>query len=230
MRNYQFINKVGLEVEGNWKGTPGVSPFNFPLKRDISVHRIGDHAHYGEAATPDPIRPEEIEPWLVKHWPSAAGEDCGLHCHISVVDPNLNYARLQNRAFFDRLLKDLEAWGKINIPNMQDIFWFRLGHHGEGQKNRFCSRKFEPFKQMKLKDKSDNVRRSMLNYCWAMHGTLECRVWPMFAQGPKVAADSVRVFVDCAENYLREKDAAESGGVRMTVAPRRGMIGRRLLG
>jgi hypothetical protein len=221
MKNYLFVDKVGLEVEGNWNGTPGISPFSFPLKRDVSVQRIGAHAHYGEAATPEPLQPHEVEKWLVTHWPNAAGHDSGLHCHVSVADPNLNYPRLQVRPFFDLLCANLEKWGKENIPDRNDIFWYLLGVHGECNQNRFCSRKFDPFKQMKLKDKTDNVRRLMLNYCWAMHGTVECRVWPVFAQGPKVAASSVMVWIDTVEDWLRAKDEEEKNGVTIPVRPAR---------
>lgn len=219
-----FIDRCGLEIEGCWAGEPGFSPLAFPLKQDISVHRIGDYAHYGEAATVEPIRRDEVAAWLKTNWPAAADTRCGLHAHASVLDPKKNYGRLACRAFFDTLLAKLEEWGRKNIPNKDDIYWHRLGVHGESQLNRFCSRIFDPTTQMKMKDKSDNKRRSILNYCYDMHGTLECRVYPVFTQGPEMAASAVDVFFQTIEDFLSEVEEQEKEGLIIPVSFRKKVV------
>jgi hypothetical protein len=216
-----FIDKVGIELEGCWGGKPGESPFDFPLKQDVSVHQIGNHPHVGEAATPSPINRREAPAWIKKHWPIAQDERCGMHAHVSVINPAVNYGRLQSREFFDLLLKNLEEWGAKAIPDRENIFWYRMGVHGDGPKNRFCRRIFDPSTQMKLKDKTDNSRRALLNYCWEMHKTLECRVWPVFAEGPEVAASSVEVFFTTVEDFLAERERIERDGFRTSVRPTR---------
>jgi hypothetical protein len=222
-----YIDRIGLEIEGCWAGKAGESPFDFPLKQDISVHQIGDYPHVGEASTPEPLPRADARGWLRAHWPAASDTYCGMHAHASIVDPIRNYGRLACQEFFDHLLKRLDQWGDMKGFNPHHPYMHRL----KGCKdhltpdgrplNRFCTRTFDPSTQMKLKEKNSDARRSILNFCYEMHGTIECRVWPMFTEGPDLAADAVEVFFTAIEDFLVDQDKLETNGFSLPIRPGR---------
>ena len=99
----------------------------------------------------------------------------------------------------------MAKWGKEMKFPAKHLFWERL----EG-KNRFCFKAFRPDEQVNLKTKEDGnrrnlegqeLRRSQLNFCYAMHGTLECRLFPGFAT-VKECQSAVEAFINCVESYL----------------------------
>ncbi len=217
----KFIDKVGLEIEGGWDGTPGESPFEFPLKRELSVPDMGEKIHVGEAATPDPLEPEEVPSWLAKHWPHQSDQRCGMHVHVSVRDPSY-YAELATLGAYEFILAELERWGKREELTQNHLFWHRMGLRGDSNLNRFCRRVFDPTSQMKVKNKNGHdERRAILNYCWDMHKTLECRVFPMFAEGPEVAARGAMAFVKACEDILHLRAAKFGESLDMRVTPMR---------
>lgn len=183
------IFKVGFELEGGWKGEPGISPF-----KDISL--IADHSingqtlkgaralaapHIGEAVSPPiPFEGEEWKAWLESHWPNADPPDrtnrtCGFHIHTSFQD-FLSYSLLSSKSFLltlrDRML---ELGRELDLPS-KHVFWERA--HGA---NTFCSLFFDAASQMKVHTKSlSRTRYGWLNFSYGLHQTLEFRALPTF--------------------------------------------------
>jgi hypothetical protein len=70
--------------------------------------------------------------------------------------------------------------------------------------NRFCSASFDP-----TNDIEGYTRYRQLNYAaWSDHGTLECRVFPMFEDGPDAALTAIGAYLECVESYLADYDSA----------------------
>lgn len=206
----RFVKLVGVEVEGGWKKPCR----DQAIVQDVSVRATPGHedapewAHFGELNSP-PLELEKVKGWLSGHWPDAVNETCGFHSHVSVRDLEC-YSRMvspQFRAFFKEKIK---AWGE----EMSRAFgWIKpdpgLGVHGHefwrrlmgvSVNSRFCKDRFSALDQM-WKRAKDEDRRTMINYPYTMHGTVECRLFPAFKTWEE-GWEATKEWVDIVEEYL----------------------------
>lgn len=194
------IDRLGVELEGGWDKTFS----DTIIQHDGSVHLpltstvTGKPSrHYGEIPSPPFTDLDTLKEWLVKHYPTAVNSHCGFHVHISL-RKNLYYSQLMDKAFFKFFRQGAEKWAhRQNFPS-DDLIWHRL----KGQ-NKFCTTAFMPHQQTQIivKEQNDVRRYTMLNYCYGMHGTVECRVAPMFAK-PELAFSWVEFIVKTVEEWL----------------------------
>lgn len=185
MREYKFIDKIGVELEGGWTDP------DFLIGHDGSVNVRANVV--GELASPI-LNPEDVEDWVTKHYPDAINNTCGLHVHISLKHV-LHYSLLMERTFFDFFTKSLLAWGKEKNIIKSHPFWDRLAGT-----NRYCKNEFIPERQVFHKQRHEN-RYTMLNYTWAKFNTIECRVLPGFKMA-KIGISAILKVMDLFEEYL----------------------------
>lgn len=216
------IKAVGLELEGGW----GEKVFSEPYIEEVSLpmpesYQQGKH-HWGEIISA-PLPPQEAISWLEEHYPTcvpspqAEGTEqeksAGFHIHLSFRN-NRDYALLMSRKFYNQWLEDMEAWGeKVKADK---LFFRRL----EGR-NRFARRAFKPREQVGLKTKDSGpnaARRTLLNYCHSLHGTIESRLFPMFPEKTK-GVSALKATLDSFQNYLKSARETETEAVkrRLTV-------------
>ncbi len=191
-KQLKYIHKIGLELEGGWDKRRD------DLTEDGSVHKqdFSNSVCTGELVSKPFDSLEECLEFLKENWPSETTNRCGFHIHLSYHSIN-SYNQLMSNDFYAQFLKDMEKWGK-NYPCTNEQFWDRLNN-----KNTFCKKQFIPEKQivMKQKKNSDPTRYTHLNFCYGIHKTLECRLFPTFISS-KTACSALEAFVDCVENYL----------------------------
>lgn len=111
---------------------------------------------------------------LQTHWPKVVNATCGLHIHLSV-KRDVYYLRLMDPEVTTLLCNGLGEWGRASGLPAGHPLWQRLS--GE---NRFCSPVYRAENQVGRRDKGGD-RYTALNYCRALHGTVEARILPMFA-------------------------------------------------
>lgn len=210
----KYVQKIGIELEGGWnrrfKDTE--------IFGDISVQRPGRTAgnlkectcaypghdpqtcHWGEIASP-PLDVRSGLEWMRDHFPDGVNTSCGFHVHASVRHER-DYANLMDKQFYNLFLSKVRDFGKSEGFADTHPLWERLREKSQKAPHpaRFCNRPFAAHDQFHLTSKQD-VRRSALNYCYAMHGTIECRVFPAFSE-PEVAARAVLAYVGTIEDWL----------------------------
>lgn len=205
--------KIGVELEGGWN-------FNETRVRELAA-RFGANFHYdGSVHTGADLNAEiSTKPYatvgrllnaMEEMYPHEVNNSCGMHVHVSF-DEHV-YGTLMSQKFYFYFLLRWEAWGKrLNIRNPE--FWSRL--KGE---NQYCLRNHAPVGQM-TRTSRDGIRYAHLNYCYALHGTIECRLLPMF-KDKAIAGKAIRELVSIYEDYLEEygKDAQEEM-IDLTGAP-----------
>lgn len=190
---FKFIQACGVELEAAWK-KPRVD-----LHGDESFSAAdfsGDMQAVGELVSRPMATWDEVENFLQNNWPDATCSKCGFHIHVSFKNPAY-YTVLVSEKFYQYFLDSMEDWGRNFLCKNQE-FWDRL----RGQ-NRYCKKRFDADAQIKRKEKGHNnqLRRTQLNYCYGIHGTLECRLLPMF-KDLRTGISSVKAFITCVEDYL----------------------------
>jgi len=177
----QFIDKIGVECEGGWDEPP--------------YDLVGDGSVYVDVASP-PLYIEDLCKWIETNIPDKVNKSCGTHVHISTRKVK-DYMRLMEKEFFDYFINSMTAWGnEMKLPSGH-LFWNRL----EGG-NQYCHKKFDPEGQVNQKGKAGN-RYTQLNFCYGLHGTLECRLFPGFDDA-QLCINAVKAFVNCVESFLRD--------------------------
>lgn len=207
-----FISRVGIELEGGWT-TKQLLPlvqwderqryYVFPIQNDESlIHGEFESEHVGEIASP-PLRTTEVVEWLRNAYPSEVNQACGFHVHTSF-RKTAYYKELMDRRFYNYFLHEMELWFKANKEAAGPLFASRL--HGG---NKYCTKDWLPAEQVSLKSKhphgnqaNQHLRRTQLNFCWGLHKTIECRLFPMWAD-PAVAEMALVKLFSIYEDYLR---------------------------
>ena len=110
--------------------------------------------------------------------------------------------------FYEYFMRRMSEWGKQHNVNEGSRFWERMS----GQ-NRYCANRFDALNQY-WRTSKDSCRYAILNYCYGMHGTLECRVLPVF-QKKQLATSAVKEIVDIVNTYLIENMDEQQYEVRM---------------
>ena len=199
------ITEGGIESEGGW-----LNPAH-EVHRDGSVNAelVGSRCHDGDCDHSDGecgdngetgemhFRGEvdNIIEQMTRNYPDSIDQSCGMHIHVSFAGDLLSYAKLMNPKFNRYFLKRVRQWAIDNNINPESRFWKRLAGN-----NTFAKNIFRPLKQYKSTYK-DPTRYSFLNFCHAQHGTLECRLFPMFDM-PRIAESAVREFYSIVNQYL----------------------------
>ena len=199
------IKSVGLELEGGWH-----KPFeDVSIGYDGSVKRpsnIKEAEHWGELVS-DPLPPASVPEWLRTYYPDGTGNTCGFHIHTSFTNYS-DYYKLTSRRFYNHFLREWERWRlqeQANYPNELDEdspFYQRLdGLSLAGTEAAYAQRSFQPQNQLAQTGKGDNRRRTHLNYCFKLHGTLECRLLPMF-YSKDLGVKAAMFYLGMVECYL----------------------------
>lgn len=186
--NFNYIDKVGVEIEGGWD----VQPPCGPVGSDGSVCVTAPIR--GEIRSRPMKQWDTIEGYVNDNWPVHTDRTCGFHIHVSVKNTHL-YSALMDKRFYDFFLARMEAWGRANdIQNAE--FWDRL----KGQ-NQFCKKEWKPDNQAEVASKHATDRYTHWNFCWTLHTTAECRLLPTFKK-KHVAVKAVREVLSIVEEWL----------------------------
>ena len=182
------IYRLGVELEGGWDRTiPGEV-----IGRDSSVEDL-DCDHAGELAS-KPLKLEPLLEWVKLCHPQYVNDSCGMHVHLSLKRLD-DYTRLMDPRFAAYFKASMESLGQEMVLPEHHEFWKRLSG-----KNHYCEANFIPQQQYSAKDKP-STRYTQLNFCWAYHGTVECRLFPAF-ETYKQAQQAITGLVKCVDGYL----------------------------
>lgn len=186
------ITSIGLELEGGWLANPP------GLKHDGSVQGL-ESPYRGEVCSTPFTTLEEADAWLRLLYPQETNNTCGFHVHVGL--PALHYSRLMDENFNNLFLQAMEDfWSKYRGQAGFDLFRSRL----DGQ-NIYCQKVFRPEQQLwrvEAYGARDSLPRySQLNFCFGRHGTLECRLFPCFAN-VEHSIEGMHLFIDSINNFL----------------------------
>lgn len=199
------VTLIGVELEGGWAELP---PGIKQLEPDTSVFhnkRPPGTPHIGELGL-GPAMPAGMPELLRTHYPKSVNDTCGMHVHMSFVNPRY-YGVLMVPEYQTTVLKYLTDWAK-GLKNKQGnpvfkddhCIWMRL--RGE---SRYCRIEFWPDVQANTKEKGHDQttyghRYTVIHYCGRLK-SIECRVLPMMRTSA-TAAKAVRRLVDITNACL----------------------------
>ena len=229
------INMVGIELEGGWRTLPkgyrdvvhdGSVKFDAlrveiqnellrmeragtltPTKQDELLGRVPTYV--GELVS-KPLKPEEAREWVDLCYPHMVNDTCGLHVHMSFTS-KLYYQRLMTPDFAEKwLIGEIRKWAKAKDFAPTHPIWERI----DNPDHRHCAHKYLGIAQATMDRKDYNSRGTKhsrytaVNYCYAQHGTVECRVLPMFDTA-KEANEAINVVVSATNRYLAKNRKRE---------------------
>ncbi len=205
------INKMGIELEGGWRGTRGVIPFNdgTKIKHDGSVYFNRPAAgepflHYGEVIS-EPLTPDELKEFALTHCPTDVNDSCGTHIHVSVKN-NALYGCLLTPTFYKALIEKMVEYNETVIKAEDPVLYGRFKQRLEGR-NRYCKKGFRGMEQV-LMDHKGSDRYHQLNYCHRLKGTMEIRVLPA-TNNPRVLTDLIDIVTNTIEEWCRREHRAD---------------------
>lgn len=201
-----YIDKVGVELEGGqWRlgtRTPGWK-HDGSVEKDLGTPEVyGDRNDAGEVVSKPYRTWHFLRKWLLKEYPGAVDQSCGMHVHISFRDVN-DYVRLMDPAFdrfFKKRMKQFIARrtakrGPAHLRMSPAIRQLANRLNGD---NRYCEDDFIPERQLY----GDGGRYTQLNFvAYHEHRTVECRLLPMF-ESPAAAVKAIRYVLNTFEMYL----------------------------
>jgi hypothetical protein len=195
------IKAIGVELEGGWQNNTPAG-----MHRDGSV--TVDARYVGEISSEPLPDIAAAEAWMRVNYPQQVNSSCGLHVHVSTNE--LNYSRLMEpefAQFFEGRMAEFLSQGLANGRPGYDLLRQRF----QGL-NRYCQKKFIPEQQLFMRDRYGDVtthpRYAQLNFCYARHGTLECRMFPCFPNVDDGVA-AVKAFYDTVFDYLGQFKAVK---------------------
>lgn len=195
--------RFGIEIEGGWHRSREFFPI---LWHDGSVapHGVAVPTAWGEYGTVDGgVDLKGALQFINTYWPEEVNNSCGYHIHVSMTQHQ--YASLMEDTFWGAWTDGMKAFArKIRDENEQERFMERL----EGN-NQYCRSEWNPFMQYKQSTKH-NSRYTQLNFCWSLHGTMECRVFPAF----KSKGNAIRAFaahVGTIKRFLKSHELPLDG-------------------
>lgn len=190
--SFKHINKVGVEIEGGWDYQRDDLIPDGSISRDYFSEKS---PYVGELVSKPLATKEEVFEFVGTNWPTEVIDKCGYHIHFSLKNINF-YSECMNPVFYQEFLNRMEKWGK-DFPCDNKNFWNRLN-----DLNRYCRRSFYPEAQIKHTSKSNSGSRyTHLNYCYGLHKTIECRLFPAFKTA-KTAISASEALFDFIEDYL----------------------------
>ena len=216
------VYRVGIELEGGWdKLPPDVSGLvhDGSVRFDSLVERVPPLI--GEL--PSPALDMKTWPsWLKKNYPSGTNASCGMHVHMQPVTA-LTYQRLMDARYPATVVQAFKEWAKKENFPADDAFWQRLAG-----KSRYCQHLFYPDDQIKKVDKDHNQERpghryTVIHYCYARYGTVECRLLPMMRDAAQ-AERAIRELIDVTNAFLLATAKREHKFVEEFVAGNEGGV------
>ncbi len=158
------------------------------IKRYTTLQRILTNLvpqYVGEIPSPPLVVKAEDgetfwETWIRKFYPPVSNHTCGLHVHMSFTKA-LYYSRLMKPEYPLTMFEFLRRWAVREgtfLPT--DPIWARFSG-----KNEYCTDNFWPDHQARTRTKDHDRQRegnryTGVNYPFAVHSTIECRMLPMF--------------------------------------------------
>ena len=188
------VETIGVELEGGWDDEPETDIYG-----DGSVNVEGDFGS-GEIQSPG-LTWDRLKNWIATNYPQRVNSSCGFHIHVKMTTLGA-YMGTMEQGFCTFLKKKLRQFGiKENIPR-SDSFWLRL----EGR-NTYCRDEFRAAVQAAARAKTSE-RYTMINWCYRLHGTIEFRVLPMFANA-EMAIKAAETILLALAAYSRKKKHGE---------------------
>lgn len=188
------IHLIGIELEGGWYSDR--SPRNPIHDRSVQFTEPDPKLSFiGETASPA-LGFAQVKPWIDENYPNKINETCGVHIHVSVKSDS-DYIRLMSEDFEIFFHQRMKEFGEKMGYSKDHPFWPRL----KGS-NPYCARDFKPEKQAIRTDKR-GPRYSQLNYCFSLHGTLECRLFHG-SNNPEEIYSCVLAFINIVEDFLEQ--------------------------
>ena len=184
MKREDFVDCVGVELEGGWWSVPEGEH----VKTDTTVDAAGDYV--GEIVS-SPYLVTTLKgncglfDWMKACYPEEIDETCGLHVHLSLQGQG-DYGRLCDRLFYDRFVVDLGREFADCLSGVDDRDWYmhRIRHGTD-------------YARIGYRDLFEDRYRFINSSALGRHGTLEFRPFPM----PHSALSACRL-VDCLVGYV----------------------------
>lgn len=235
-RAEKLVDKLGIEIEGYWRNLPAAKTLATELCgraggydgsvgdssrcsegncRGYSSTLTGCHA-CGAAGWEFQTRPGNLGEslrQLTSLYPDVTSPNCGMHVHMSFLDPGA-ISMLCSERFFVYFRSHMEAWGKK--VGVRGEFWKRLANenqycraNSETEYTRRGNARGTPAQIAKTPTAAlvtgiDRYRQ--INFAaFDEHKTVEFRLLPMF-QSASVAVSAVEALLDTVESYLAQED------------------------
>ena len=210
MNNWKFIQAVGCELEAGFKNK------RTDLHQDDSLRsdQFYNSACWGELIS-DPLNDEEsVIKWIKWGYEELSESPLCAAYHIHVSFKHINYySQCMTKEFYEEFLKSIEQWAQ-DFPIRNDAFWDRLKGN-----NKYCVNEFRAEKQVKCCNKDEmrksDLRRTVLNYCFGLHRTIENRLFPTF-KNVDTAISATLAYLNFIEGFL-EKNPISEGEILMEV-------------
>lgn len=200
---WKYIRSVGLELEAGFKHKRADLHTDDSLRAD----QFFNSACWGELISEPINSEEEVINWLKNSYADVSESPVCAAYHIHVSFRHINYySQCMNIEFFNKFMENTEKWAK-DFPIRNDAFWDRL--HG---KNKYCVPDFRAETQVKCRTKDEmrkgDLRRTVLNYCFGLHRTIENRLFPTF-KNVDTAISATLAYLSFIEDFLEKNPVSE---------------------
>lgn len=188
-------NKIGIEIEGRW--------YDY-MRLKNRVHSImgatiaGDGSIWGGLGNSEAVevrtRPDTVTDvlrQLLDLYPDESDASCGMHVHVSFNDTT-HISQLLCPLFYAYFIDRWTKWGQSRGLSTDGQFFRRLRGH-----NDFCQRNRTWSDEALRTDRYTHLNFSS----WSAHGTLECRLLPMFRDS-SLAVGAVVELLSIYEDWL----------------------------
>ena len=228
-----FINKIGIEIEGAWTSDRlkinyddlycindkpiqhdgSVSGFRGPLKVGeicLGPYSIADLKYLPKNTLKKTLT--KVRNDILECYPDRTNNTCGIHFHVSFAN-NIYYLALMQSAFNDfyrQRVREFAVKRKLTKINHKRIAAQHLIKH-MGVWKQYCGDVFVPENQYMAVEQYDKARYQQLNFCFARHSTLECRVFSSRMR-PLVAYNCLVWFVNLVNEFLSDIKTFENIG------------------
>lgn len=195
------IYRIGIELEGGWTKLPaGIRQ----LQHDGSVvidQELGEpRLTLGELAN-GPMTMTEWQAWVKMAYPQRVNDTCGMHVHFTP-STALAYSRLMCPEYPGTVVASIRQYCEQQKFKKDHPIWPRLSG-----KSRFCQHLYMADDQVRNAQKDHDQHRqghryTVINYCHARTGTIECRLLPMMETADQ-AIRLIQEFLDITNAFLR---------------------------
>lgn len=150
----------------------------------------------------------KVDPWMMKYYPQYVNGTCGLHIHMSFNSAK-DYSRLMAPEYPKTIVDYMIKWAEEEkLPKSHPI-WARLNGG-----NKYCQHEFYADLQAAKTQKGHNLegeghRYTVINYCFGLHKSLECRLLPMLdtaEQGVRAVKRVIDITNACLVALARKEE------------------------
>lgn len=196
----KFYDMVGVELEGRYldlraaKNTATSLGATYSGDGSIQESPDSNASAYEFKTRPGTVRDACNQ--IIALYPDETDKSCGMHVHVSFVNPNYALSVLNTEAFFAYFQRRWTDWGNKMGLDQSSQFFRRL--RGE---NDYCM--INEYSSVMC----DGERYQQLNFnAWGGHRTLECRLLPMFRRS-SLAVAAVQELLSIYQDYLECPEA-----------------------